>query len=511
MLKQISWIASQSFVVASSLFLFAAAEQINPATNQLFDSADWRQFGKQSASDVDLLVFKDGTKLLGHLQKIPPLVYPFGTFSFQVKDLSTVMFGEYEGEKKMQVITNSGENFIAERPKGEVLFFHEVAVAQDKSTVGDQSNRERSLKQIDLQDIHYILLKNRTLPPDSLPKKFYHMSLRNGNQLAVALESEEIHLTDGWKSQTISSEHLVDVTFNGGLQGTVEGESSDQSIGFTFVEGATIGVHIAGESIRMPWVQIAKLKRNLGDYVIDKQEATLAELYHTLSSDEEVIYAQLTEELHTTKDMVMIEGGSFVVTATDNLSKKQWDHYQVSDLTQPERPSYYVTLTNFYIDRCAVSNRDYALFTLATGHPTPSHWTDGSIPKGKEDQAVVNVCYDDAQAYASWAGKRLPTEVEWERASNILSEHFLTQELVQEQALPLSSSSPLQSVTPLEANYTEALLEWTTAEMALEHPSMDFQIVRAGFTDSDGFTALRQRVYRKERSQKMGFRCVKEP
>lgn len=72
----------------------------------------------------------------------------------------------------------------------------------------------------------------------------------------------------------------------------------------------------------------------------------------------------------------------------------------------------------FEIDVYPVTNRQYQRFRDATGHQAvPEHWEDGAYPVGKADHPVVNVNHADAAAYAKWAGKRLPTEQEWEKAA----------------------------------------------------------------------------------------------
>jgi len=71
-----------------------------------------------------------------------------------------------------------------------------------------------------------------------------------------------------------------------------------------------------------------------------------------------------------------------------------------------------VTLPAFYIDKTEVSNKYYKEFCDATGRPLP----DG-FPSGKPDLPVTNITMIEAQAFAEYAHKRLPTAKEWEKAA----------------------------------------------------------------------------------------------
>jgi iron(II)-dependent oxidoreductase len=95
-----------------------------------------------------------------------------------------------------------------------------------------------------------------------------------------------------------------------------------------------------------------------------------------------------------------------------------------------ERPRHAVEPAAFRIDRTPVSNRAYAEFLADTGAEPPMYWERGSggwidTRMGRRtpidpSQPVIHVSWHEADAFARWAGKRLPTEQEWEAAHPVL-------------------------------------------------------------------------------------------
>ncbi|PIQ96701.1 MAG: hypothetical protein COV67_08145 [Nitrospinae bacterium CG11_big_fil_rev_8_21_14_0_20_56_8] len=104
-----------------------------------------------------------------------------------------------------------------------------------------------------------------------------------------------------------------------------------------------------------------------------------------------------------TSGMASIPAGEFIMG-----SNERWDD---------ESPEYIAHTNAYSIDIYEVTNEDYKKFVTATGHELPYHWPEGEIPKGKEKHPVIYVNWFDARDYCEWAGKRLPTEEEWEKAA----------------------------------------------------------------------------------------------
>jgi len=116
--------------------------------------------------------------------------------------------------------------------------------------------------------------------------------------------------------------------------------------------------------------------------------------------------------------MVVVPAGEFTM-GTD--AKDGENHALSVGLARPwfadERPEHRVYTKSFYIDKHEVTNRQYYIFCQATDRKPPRHWGGPKYPEGDDGLPVTGVSYFEAWAYAEWAGKRLPSEAEWEKAA----------------------------------------------------------------------------------------------
>lgn len=108
----------------------------------------------------------------------------------------------------------------------------------------------------------------------------------------------------------------------------------------------------------------------------------------------------------TGKVMVRIPGGTFAMGSDQGYIE--------------ERPLHQATVREFYLDQTPVTNREYRAYCDATKTPYPKNPEWAEYPDyfiSYPDYPVVNISWEQATAYARWAGKRLPAEAEWEYAA----------------------------------------------------------------------------------------------
>ena len=118
------------------------------------------------------------------------------------------------------------------------------------------------------------------------------------------------------------------------------------------------------------------------------------------------------------KEMVRIPAGAFMMgTTQQKVEQLAAEHGYHSSWFQSEAPQREVELPAYEIDKYPVTNSQYHQFCIETSQEFPEHWGEAGPAAGILDHPVVYVNKMDAMAYVKWAGKRLPTEAEWEKAA----------------------------------------------------------------------------------------------
>ncbi len=205
--------------------------------------------------------------------------------------------------------------------------------------------------------------------------------------------------------------------------------------------------------------------------------------------------------------------------------------FRMGDSQGKDRPVHKVQVDSFYIDKYELTNAEYHVYLQQTGKPAPKYWENTKY--NGDDQPVVGVAYDEATDYCRWAGKRLPTEAEWELAArgregtlfpwgdvqSIVATN--TRESKEGRPLPVGSFAAGVSTLGLydmSGNVWEWCYDWYDKDYYRASPydnprgpdSGKEKVIRGGgWNISIRDMAFRKHVKPDQRYSSLGFRCAR--
>ena len=533
-----------------TFFLFFASYTLN-AQNTAFDkiwNEKWQDFGDPASFADDLVVLKDGTKAWGKLESIPDIEYPFAVIPFEKSELAAIEFLE-GSQPKCRYLTRRGERYSGKIEDKALKFLKKGEKITLVSNFLYEYEKKRSMYfpvELQLSSIDLIFIKPARKKPAFKHKNYLSIELNNGDRFPFYEHSYETRLLSGQKQFSVLTQNIVEIKYiNGGIQGYVQKEGLDAELPFSLLVDKNFSLRLAknNQLLQIPWSEIHKI-------LADKGQMDFANVHEDQKPAKMVYVAEgrfyFGRTRAPSKDL-----STLPIFRKENSVIKHWNGAQMllKNQIQPlsvNGPGVLIHVPAFYIDKYEVSNKDYAKFVHQTGHRPPPHWTGGKIPRGRENYPVVNVSYHDAKAYAAWTGKRLPNEIEWERAAKIATSFDYSYGPYYE---PSKANIDSHSTLPVgsfakeafdQLHYPKALLpqaldlngnvqEWTKSHfIAFLHDHLKetdvswlvekkhhtkMRVVRGGSYKSSAETAqnsFRSPMHEDDFNEHTGFRCVKD-
>lgn len=222
--------------------------------------------------------------------------------------------------------------------------------------------------------------------------------------------------------------------------------------------------------------------------------------------------AILEVDTEVPQEMVLVSGGRFLFTGHDDA------------------PAY-VDVKPFLVDRHPVTCGEYAKFCMETRHAPPLYWPQPvqvfpdpqNLTEQLRDAPVVEVSRADAEAFAAWAGKRLPSEVEWELAARGFDGRLWPygnefdekksgsdwREPWKERELPPVTQLEPEAASPFGVTGLGCAWEWTSTPAG--ELASDRYVVRGGaWRDRQEPPTLINRSYEDSAAPDVMFRCARD-
>jgi serine/threonine-protein kinase len=237
-----------------------------------------------------------------------------------------------------------------------------------------------------------------------------------------------------------------------------------------------------------------------------------------------------TKEISPTQPgMALVPAGSFTMGAVSG------------EFDADETPPHAVYLDDYYIDVVEVTNAQFARFASSSGYQTDAEkagdsttWRSFNSPD-RQRFPVVFVSWNDAARYCAWAGKRLPTEAEWEKAARGLTKRIypwgdsfsdrfantVDAGIGQPAAVASRSASSPYGIYDTVGNVWEHVADWYGGGYYADSPKANprgpadgpFKVIRGGSFKSQSdraTTTARERISSDSRGDDVGFRCAKD-
>jgi len=277
--------------------------------------------------------------------------------------------------------------------------------------------------------------------PEGIEGMLFKIS-NNSNKHYISLWNHEIVIPvedNGTKYATVRADSWPDSYSGTRKEGSLECIAELPSILKSMIKGDSIFISVPAESKILVWQgnpsynadfkefnlkndTVVRIKDLFGYYegkivvqVIDNKHL-LDENIHMFKGGKPWLISSVVPTVRATgiaPDMILVPGTDFsyeVTTGEDFIP-----YPEVSGIT--------VKIDSFLIDKYPVTNAQYYEFLQSSGYrPADTtrylrHWEMGIYKQGQERYPVVYVSYEDIKAYTKWAGKRLPTQAEWQLAA----------------------------------------------------------------------------------------------
>ncbi|MDO4228954.1 MAG: formylglycine-generating enzyme family protein [Capnocytophaga sp.] len=263
----------------------------------------------------------------------------------------------------------------------------------------------------------------------------YEVASSNENIVKAVLKGNKIELTGiaaGTATITVTNQtdvpatlqvkvYKLGITING-----VELTSNEQSV--SLVGGQEIQIKLVGGSGNYEIIQSGTptVNTTLADGVltIRANQVSTTQQAEVIIKDIETgkelpigVIVTKEEEVHTDEELVLVEGGSFIMGSDHSFADKD------------EKPLHKVTLDSFKISRYEITNNQFVKFLNAKGNRNEANmnWYNGKdivknngvyeVIENRGNYPVTYVSWYGAKAYAEWSGGSLPTEAQWEYAA----------------------------------------------------------------------------------------------